>query len=88
MGLSIGVAAIMVFLSFASVAWSIVRENNAAAALAKQRKKAMDMGTYQNNPDVQTRYVTGTDSYGSGNVHGHGQEIHHRPRDNYSQNFV
>ncbi|KAJ8578086.1 hypothetical protein ON010_g1121 [Phytophthora cinnamomi] len=93
MGLSIGVAAIMVFLSFASVAWSIVRENNAAAALAKQKKKAAaDVGqSYQSNRDdarlEQVRYVAGNDN---GNVHGqgHGQDVHHRPRDNYSQNFV
>ncbi|ETL37911.1 hypothetical protein L916_10430 [Phytophthora nicotianae] len=91
MGLSIVVAAIIVILSFASVAWSIIKENNAAATLAKKKKTAADMGHYSNSNDArleQVRHVTGRDSYGNGHVQGHGNDIHRRPRDNYSQNFV
>ncbi|KAE9276355.1 hypothetical protein PF001_g26165 [Phytophthora fragariae] len=91
MGLSITIAAALVFLSFTSVARSIVRENNATAALAKQKAKiAGDVGVYHHvNPhDPQVQHIIGSESYGNGNIHGHGQDAHHRPRDNYSQNFV
>ncbi|KAF1779514.1 Concanavalin A-like lectin/glucanase domain [Phytophthora cactorum] len=91
MGLSIVIAAIIVTLSFASVAWSIIKENNAAATLAKKKKTAADMGQYSNRDEARlehVRHVAGRDSYGNGHVQGHGNDVHRRPRDNYSQNFV
>ncbi|OWZ21594.1 Beta-glucan synthesis-associated protein, partial [Phytophthora megakarya] len=75
---------------FSSVAWSIIKENNAAAVLKKKGKSAVDLAMGSNLQDEarleQVRYTTERGSYGNGHRQGH--DIHHRPRDNYSQNFV
>ncbi|GMF14573.1 unnamed protein product [Phytophthora fragariaefolia] len=90
MGLSIAIAAILVLLSFASVAWSIVRENNAAAALAKQKRKvAVAVDSYQSSRgDERSEQRNNTGRESSGNAYAHSHEACHRPRDNYCQNFV
>ncbi|OWZ18269.1 Beta-glucan synthesis-associated protein [Phytophthora megakarya] len=93
MGLSIVVAAIAVLLSFASVAWSIIKENKADALLKKNKgKSALDMAMASNLRDEarldQVKYTTESGSYGNDHTLGHGRDSRHRPKDNYSQNFV
>ncbi|KUF84630.1 Beta-glucan synthesis-associated protein KRE6 [Phytophthora nicotianae] len=79
-GMSIGIAAIIVFLSFVSVMWSSMKEKKAAALLKKQGKIAADL-SYRGN-EAQVKFDAERQS------HGNGSDPRQRPRDNYSQNFV
>ncbi|RLN38001.1 hypothetical protein BBO99_00004240 [Phytophthora kernoviae] len=88
MGLSIAIAGVIVLLSFLSVMYSIMKENKVAAALKKNVKPSADMALYSNSRDDshlgQVKHAAEAQQHG----HGNGNDMHHRPRDNYSQNFV
>ncbi|KAK1933897.1 Beta-glucan synthesis-associated protein SKN1 [Phytophthora citrophthora] len=74
MGLAVGVATVMVFLSFMSVLWSVKNQNKTELALKKQKNT-------QSTPiqeDVRLERVKRSSDR-------HSQR---RPKDNYRQNFV
>ncbi|GMF89849.1 unnamed protein product [Phytophthora fragariaefolia] len=77
-GMSIGVASIMVFLSFISVMYASAKEKKAAVLLQKQMKTAADLRSHE-----QAKFEAERQSFAS-----HGNDARQRPRDNYSQNFV
>ncbi|KAE8914567.1 hypothetical protein PF005_g10648 [Phytophthora fragariae] len=75
--MSIGIAGIMVFLSFISVMYASAKEK-VAVLLQKQLKTAADQRSHE-----AAKMEAEAQSYG-----GPGNDARHRPRDNYSQNFV
>ncbi|ETI44512.1 hypothetical protein F442_10690 [Phytophthora nicotianae P10297] len=77
MGLSVGVAAVLIFFSFVSVMWSVKNQNKEALQLKKQVKKDAQM-TPSIHEDVQLQQVKRTSDRAS----------QRRLKDNYSQNFV
>ncbi|KAE9006461.1 hypothetical protein PR003_g20955 [Phytophthora rubi] len=77
-GMSIGIAGIMVFMSFISVMYASAKEKKAAVLLQKQLKTAADQRSHE-----AAKMEAETQSHG-----GPGNDARHRPRDNYSQNFV
>ncbi|KAE8984268.1 hypothetical protein PR002_g22994 [Phytophthora rubi] len=77
-GMSIGIAGIMVFLSFISVMYASAKDKKVAVLLQKQLKTAADQRSHE-----AAKMEAEAQSYG-----GPGTDARHRPRDNYSQNFV
>jgi hypothetical protein len=73
MGLAVAVAAVMIFSSFVFVMWSVKKENKDALERSKQVKTKAQM-TPNMHEDVHLEQVK--------------RKSDHRPKDNYSQNFV
>ncbi|KAL3666340.1 hypothetical protein V7S43_008592 [Phytophthora oleae] len=75
MGLAVGVATVLVFLSFVAVMWSVKNQNKNDLALKKQKTKAQSTPIQE---DVRLEQVKRSSDR-------HSQR---QPKDNYKQNFV